>query len=149
MLKISYLLSVIKKLWKTDIYFVFMIINYWLFLFFPVQMRMYMYCKNFFFTLLFLKLSVVIFSVHLHLYIYRKYIQWSLSNPNPLWTRFCVRKIQVFSFYRLNLQRFPTLGLYFKCGLYRILFCSGFSLDRDHCIRIIVHCTWVFSFYMQ
>jgi len=35
--------------------------------------------------------------------------------------------------YRLNSQRFTTLGLYIKFGLYRILISSGFCLDRLHC----------------
>jgi hypothetical protein len=49
-----------------------------------------------------------------------QYILWNLTIPNILRTSFCVRNRQVFSLYRLNSQRFSTLGLYLKFGLYRI-----------------------------
>ena len=59
-----------------------------------------------------------------------KKTQWNLSKENLCRKSFCIRNRQVLALYRLNWQRFPTLGLYFKFGLYRILFHSGFSLDR-------------------
>ena len=40
------------------------------------------------------------------------------------WTSFCVLFIHV------KLSKFSTLGLYFNLGLYRILFYSGFRIDR-------------------
>jgi hypothetical protein len=36
----------------------------------------------------------------------------------------------VFGLYRLDQQRFPTLGVYLKFSLYRILVYSEFGLDR-------------------
>jgi len=50
-------------------------------------------------------------------------------------TFLCVWNRQVFSTYRLKLQRFPTLGLYLMFDLYkmyRIPVYSGFSLNRFH-----------------
>ena len=52
-------------------------------------------------------------------------LEWNLSKPNLLVTKF------VFRLYRSKL-RFPTSGLYLKFGLYRIWIYSGFGLDRNH-----------------
>ena len=55
-----------------------------------------------------------------------KYILWNL-----LGTNFYAKNRQVFGLYRLNQQRFPTLGLYSKLVLYRY---SRFALNRFHYI---------------
>ena len=60
-------------------------------------------------------------------------IQWNLSKPNLLGTNFCVQNREVFSLYRLNQQRYPTLGLSLKFGLHGISVYPGFGLDRIHC----------------
>ena len=51
----------------------------------------------------------------------------SCLNRTSLWTSF------VFVIDRLNQQKLSTLGLYIKCGLYRIPVYSGFCLVRFHC----------------
>jgi len=38
-------------------------------------------------------------------------------------------------FIQVELAKIPMLGLYLKFTLYRILFYSGFSIDRFHCIN--------------
>ena len=42
--------------------------------------------------------------------------------PNLLGINFCIRNRQVFGLYRLNQQRFPTLKLYLKSGLFCVRF---------------------------
>ena len=44
---------------------------------------------------------------------------------------------QVFNYYRLNYQRFPTLGLYLMFVLSRIQVYWGFSLYRFHYTKLI------------
>ena len=56
-------------------------------------------------------------------------IQWNLSKPNFFGTNVCVQNRQVLALYRLNLQTFPTLRLYLKFSLYRILVNAAFGLD--------------------
>jgi hypothetical protein len=58
-------------------------------------------------------------------------MQWNLSKIH--WTNFCVQNRQVVSLYRLNWQRIPTLRLYLKFGLFRILVYSGFDIDKFLC----------------
>jgi hypothetical protein len=50
------------------------------------------------------------------------YVQWDLclSKPDLLGTSLCVWNRKVFGLYRLNLQRFPTSGLYLKFSLFMI-----------------------------
>ena len=50
-------------------------------------------------------------------------------------TYYCVWNGQVFSLCKLNKQRFPSLRLYLKLNLYRILFYSRFGLDMFHWIN--------------
>jgi hypothetical protein len=50
-------------------------------------------------------------------------IQWNLSKPNLLGTNFCVQNREVFSLYRLNQQRYPTLGLSLKSTPYEAISC--------------------------
>jgi hypothetical protein len=60
-------------------------------------------------------------------YFYNKY-SGSWLNWTSFRTSFCVHNRHVIV---LNSnKRFPTLGLYLKFGIYRILFYSGFGLDR-------------------
>ena len=66
-------------------------------------------------------------------------IQWHFSKKTfyglhvLLYSKTCLKWTTLdpeFGLYRLNKQRFPTSGLYFTFGLYRILFYSDFSLYR-------------------
>ena len=45
-------------------------------------------------------------------------IQINMCKPNLIGTNFCLQNRQVVSLYRLNLQRFPALGLDLNMGLY-------------------------------
>ena len=62
--------------------------------------------------------------------------EWNLSKLNLLGISFCIQNRQVFTLYRLNLQRFPTLELYLLFSLYSISFYSGFGLDSIHCTSL-------------
>ena len=55
-------------------------------------------------------------------------LQQNLSKPNLFRTNICIRNRQMFGLNRLNEQRFPTLELYVKIGLYRIQVYLGFGL---------------------
>ena len=65
------------------------------------------------------------------------YPQENLSKTDILGTNFCVCNVQVFTLYRLILQRCPTLGLYLKFSLYKILVYLRFCSDRFHYMKIL------------
>ena len=92
----------------------------------------YHFCQLICFTFIVLKISNLLTK---KLILSGFLLQWNLSKPNFLGTRFCVRIRQVFGWYRLNLHRFSTLGLYLKFCLFRISYYSGFGLEMIHCIR--------------
>ena len=76
-------------------------------------------------------------------------IQWNLYTPHLIVTHFCVLNRRVFGLYRLIWQIFPTLGLYFKFGLYWILFYSGFSLDRFQRTRFLLKILHIFDVFIN
>jgi hypothetical protein len=74
---------------------------------------------------------------------------WSQTNINMIYsdtclswtssrTSFSVRNRQAFGIHRLNSQRFPPLGFYWKFGLYRIPVFSGFGLNGFHCTLVLL-----------
>ena len=60
-------------------------------------------------------------------------LSWTSSR-----TSFSVRNRQAFGIHRLNSQRFPPLGFYWKFGLYRIPVFSGFGLNGFHCTLVLL-----------
>ena len=79
-------------------------------------------------------------------------LQWNLSKPNTFQTKTFAQNRQVFSLDRLNSLK---LGLNLMFSLHRISIYSGFSLDRFHCIIILIvrfrvaHLLCFSSFYIS
>ena len=62
--------------------------------------------------------------------VYMFKLQWRLPKLILLEINFCVQNGQVFSLYRLNQQRFSTLGLFLMISLYWIPDYSGYGVNR-------------------
>ena len=72
----------------------------------------------------------MLYSNQTFLHSFNSHLKRNLSKHNLLGTSFCVQNRQVFGLCKLNLQRFPTMVLCLKFGLYKI------SIQFRH---VIVH----------